>query len=72
MLEVIEAIEGPLGARCVLDARSCGVKDRECVLHAAWSKSRDAVIAALRATTLADAARHERRVQTKLARSVRA
>ncbi|HLF41254.1 MAG TPA: Rrf2 family transcriptional regulator [Acidimicrobiia bacterium] len=62
MLEVIEAIEGPLASRCVLDSGLCGMKDQECALHSAWSKGRDAVISTLRATSVADAAARERRI----------
>jgi Rrf2 family protein len=57
VLEVIEAVEGPLGARCVLDAQRCGVPGQECALHAAWASGRDAVLATFGALTLADAAR---------------
>lgn len=56
VLEVIEAAEGPLGEICVLDAGRCGVPGQECALHGAWASGREAVLAALRNTSLADAA----------------
>ncbi len=59
LLEVIEAVEGPLGNACVLDAQRCGVKGQECALHPAWSEGRAAVIGALEALSLSEAARRE-------------
>lgn len=60
VLEVIEAVEGPLGETCVLDARRCGVAGQECVLHEAWASGREAALAALGNVSLADAARDSR------------
>lgn len=57
LLEVIEAVEGPLGSMCVLDAKRCGLPGRECALHAAWASGREAVLGALGDLSLADAVR---------------
>ncbi|HEU5316938.1 MAG TPA: Rrf2 family transcriptional regulator [Chloroflexota bacterium] len=52
LLEVIEAIEGPLVTReCVLRDSLCGA-DGYCLLHDAWSTARDALCAVLARTTL--------------------
>lgn len=56
VLQVIEAVEGPLGARCVLDNQQCGVPGQECALHGAWASGREAVLTALKDLTLATAA----------------
>ena len=54
-LEIIEALEGPLEIRyCILDSRRCHDQDPECALHDAWTKGRDAAIAALASTSLSD------------------
>ena len=58
VLEVIEAVEGPLGAMCVLDAKRCGVPGQECALHSAWASGREAVLKTLGGLTLADAAKN--------------
>src|SRR5688572_13258348 len=55
VLEVIEAVEGPLGAVCVLDAQRCGVSGQECALHHAWASGREAALSALGDLTLAEA-----------------
>ncbi len=61
-LEIIEALEGPLEiSHCLLDSRRCHDKDPECAVHHAWSEGRDAAIAALATTSLADAIERERR-----------
>ena len=57
VLEVIEAVEGPLGAMCVLDAQRCGVPGQECALHSAWASAREGVLGTLSELTLAEAAR---------------
>ena len=57
VLEVIEAVEGPLGSMCVLDAKRCGVPGQECALHSAWASGREAVLDTLGGLSLADAAR---------------
>ena len=63
ILEIIEAIEGPMEAsNCLLDSRRCHDKDRECALHDAWSKGREAAITALARTSLANAAARERQI----------
>jgi Rrf2 family protein len=52
LLDVIEAIEGPLGTgRCLLDDRSCP-SAAPCDLHAGWQRGIDALIAELRRTPL--------------------
>lgn len=67
-LEVIEALEGPIEiAHCLLDSTRCHGKDPECALHEAWSVGRNAAIAALAHTTLADAARREAEIHQLLA-----
>ena len=65
VLEVIEAVEGPLGAICVLDARRCGVPGQECALHGAWASAREAVLSTLGELTLAEAARAGPTTSTK-------
>lgn len=57
VLDVIEAVEGPLGSMCVLDAKRCGTTGQECALHAAWASGREAVLNTLGGLTLAEAAR---------------
>lgn len=62
-LEIIEALEGPLEiAYCLLDSRRCHGKDPECAVHHAWSEGRNAAIAALARTSLADAVDREREI----------
>lgn len=56
VLEVIEAVEGPLGVTCVLDARRCGVAGQTCALHETWASGREAVLAGLGNLSLAAAA----------------
>lgn len=64
MLEVIEALEGPLVPdHCLLDSRRCHDRDPECALHEAWSQGRNAAIDALASTTLAQAAARERELR---------
>lgn len=57
LLEVIEAVEGPLGAQCLLDGHHCVVKKDECALHRAWVAGREAVLATLGHLSLEDVAR---------------
>lgn len=41
LLQVVEAVEGPLvSSECVLDDRSCGL-DRPCALHPMWAAARE-------------------------------
>ena len=57
LLEVIEAVEGPLQTRtCVLRDTACG-EGGTCVLHDAWSAAQDALRTVLGRTTLASALR---------------
>ncbi len=54
LLEVIEAVEGPLATRtCVLREVGCGEQGRYCVLHDAWRAGQEGLRAALARTTLA-------------------
>lgn len=54
MLELIEAVEGPLiDGRCVLKNKPCPV-DEQCALHEAWAGARDALIDVLRRTQAVD------------------
>lgn len=56
LLEVIEAVEGPLrSTQCVLRESRCG-EDGYCLLHHAWSAAQDALRQVLGQTTLAAAA----------------
>jgi Rrf2 family protein len=55
LLEVIEAMEGPVRANaCLLRDTSCG-SGGNCVLHDAWRASQDALRSVLGATPLAHA-----------------
>lgn len=59
-LEVIEALEGPMKiSHCLLDSRRCGDRDRECAFHRAWIVGREAAMAALGRTSLADVVARE-------------
>lgn len=54
VLDLIELMEGPVvNDRCVLRGGPCA-DDGQCSLHAAWSKSREALMKELAATTVAD------------------
>ena len=64
-LEIIEALEGPLEIRyCILDSRRCHDQDPECALHHAWTKGRDAAIAALASTSLSNMLVREEEIAT--------
>ena len=53
LLDVIEAMEGPVHAyACLLRDQTCGTGN-DCVLHEAWRASQDALRAVLSATSLA-------------------
>jgi Rrf2 family protein len=53
LLEVVEAVEGPLMSReCVLRDLPCGA-DGDCVLHEAWNSAREALRTVLAQTPLA-------------------
>lgn len=55
LLEIIEAMEGPVCAQtCLLRDQTCGAGG-QCVLHAGWHASQDALRAVLRTTHLAPA-----------------
>ena len=58
LLEVIEAIEGPLvSPECLLRDGGCGVDDY-CVLHDAWSAAQEALRTTLAQTSLVQATEH--------------
>jgi Rrf2 family transcriptional regulator, iron-sulfur cluster assembly transcription factor len=53
LLEVIEAVEGPLVTlSCVLREAGCGVDGTYCILHDAWSRAQEALRDTLAQTTL--------------------
>ena len=55
VLELIEAMEGETDtATCVLSGETCDASD-PCALHDAWSQARDALLAELDSTSVADA-----------------
>ena len=54
LLELIEAVEGPLADRtCVLDDRSCGI-DEPCALHPFWAQARSVFMESLAAVPAID------------------
>ena len=54
MLEVIEAIEGPIAInRCTTTPAQCDRVDR-CAIHPIWQKAQDHLVELLRTTSLAD------------------
>ena len=54
LVEIVEAIEGPLGiTECSVHAGACGI-ERSCVVRANWRRINDVVADALRAVTLRD------------------
>jgi FeS assembly SUF system regulator len=53
LLEVVEAMEGPLGmTECSIHAGNCGIEDH-CGVRANWRRINDVVVEALRGVTLA-------------------
>jgi FeS assembly SUF system regulator len=53
LIEVVEAIEGPLGmTECSVHAGNCGIEDH-CGVRANWRRINDVVTEALRSVTLA-------------------
>jgi Rrf2 family protein len=55
VLQIIEAIEGPVEPdRCVLSGAPCPTQD-ECALHAPWTRARDALLAELGSIRLSEA-----------------
>lgn len=53
LIEVVEAMEGPLGmTECSVHAGACGI-ERSCNVRANWRRINDVVIDALRGVTLA-------------------
>lgn len=59
VLEVVEALEGPLSPTVCDAGRSCG-RNGACAAGALWSRATDALRSVLMATTLADLARDQR------------
>lgn len=56
MLELIEAVEGPLDdGRCILKEGPCGSFER-CALHEAWTRAQAALVDELQATPVVDGA----------------
>lgn len=54
LLELIEAIEGPIDSnRCVLRGSPCPPRDL-CALHEPWQRARKALMEELRDTTISD------------------
>lgn len=54
LVEIVEAIEGPLGmTECSVHAGACGI-EQSCAVRANWRRINDVVAAALRAVTLRD------------------
>lgn len=67
-LEIIEVLEGSLEIpHCLLDSRRCHDKDPECAVHHAWNSGRDAAIAALANTSLADVVEREDEIAAEMA-----
>ncbi|MEO8084816.1 MAG: Rrf2 family transcriptional regulator [Ardenticatenales bacterium] len=57
LLDVIQAMDGPIGVReCLLRGIPCGV-DGHCAVHDAWSRAQDALNAELASTGFAELAR---------------
>ncbi|MGB9357646.1 MAG: Rrf2 family transcriptional regulator [Acidimicrobiia bacterium] len=55
VLQLIETMEGTTDTdTCVLSGETCDASD-PCALHDAWSQARDALLAELAATSIADA-----------------
>lgn len=62
LLEVIEAVEGPVGSeKCVLRGGPCHWNTR-CAVHSSWSAAQEALVSKLRRTSLADLRREEKRL----------
>jgi Rrf2 family protein len=60
LMEVVQALEGPVAlTRCLLDSRRCHDGEPYCAVHAAWAAGRDAALAALAQTSLADVSRED-------------
>jgi Rrf2 family protein len=60
VLEIIEALEGPIEAgECAMEGGPCHWED-VCALHWVWSGARSALAAELKAATLADVSRADR------------
>jgi Rrf2 family protein len=54
MLEIVEAIEGPIAVnRCTATPLQCDRIDR-CAIHPVWQKAQDYLVDLLQTTTLAD------------------
>jgi Rrf2 family protein len=53
LLEIIEAVEGPVDGRCVLRGAPCPVVEW-CALHVPWIRARDALLSELSDTPVAE------------------
>ena len=62
LLEVIEAVEGPVvSEKCVLRGGPCHW-DTRCAVHSSWSAAQEALVSKLRRTSFADLRREDRRL----------
>lgn len=60
IMEVVQALEGPLAlSRCILDSRRCHNGGPLCAVHQVWIEGRDAALAALAQTSLAETLERE-------------
>jgi DNA-binding IscR family transcriptional regulator len=54
LLEIIEAVEGPIGAEnCVLRGGTCNWAE-PCAVHATWTRAQEAIASELQGTTVAE------------------
>ena len=54
MLDVVEAIDGPINLNdCVVDSHGCGF-DKECPMRTLWCEIQDTLVSRLKGTTFAD------------------
>ena len=53
LLDVIEAVEGPVDGRCVLRGAPCPVEE-PCALHDPWIRARDALLSELSSTPVSE------------------
>ena len=66
VLEVIEAIDGPIAAsKCALDPNLCE-RSSTCSFHPYWKETQEAILSVLTKYTLADAVKSGKAVEPKL------
>ncbi len=54
LLEIIEAVEGPIGAEnCALRGGTCNWAE-PCAVHGAWTRAQEAIVSELQGTTVAE------------------